>query len=316
MPSHEEGIVVDHEAFDRLVRLLGQDASRRAAAATVATLAAAGLAGLDGAMAKKKRKKKKCAKAGQIVGKKRKRCCRGLVKTASGRCKRRCGGCTGATVCVGGECLPCDVCASGCAFSALQPAVEAASPGATLHLCAGLYAGDVVITKSLSLIGAGAGSGDGNTILDGSGTDHVVDVLAGSTVSLRDLRITGGGSFGEGGGLRNDGGIVSVTDCAITANTANRGGGIGNRGTLTLTNTTVTGNTAADVGGGIYNSLNDTVTLDAASRVTGNGADLSDPDSGGGIHNAGGAVTLSTASNVTGNSPDNCGGDPVPLCAG
>jgi hypothetical protein len=58
------------------------------------------------------------------------------------------------------------------------------------------------------------------------------------------------------------------------------------------------------------------VTLDAASRVTGNEADLTDPNSGGGIFNVG-TLTLSSSANVTGNSPDNCGGPiPVPFCAG
>ena len=57
------------------------------------------------------------------------------------------------------------------------------------------------------------------------------------------------------------------------------------------------------------------MTFDAATRVTGNTSDTSDPDSGGGIYNnIFGTVVLSSAANVSGNTPDNCNDDAVPLC--
>jgi hypothetical protein len=85
--------------------------------------------------------------------------------------------------------------------------------------------------------------------------------------------------------------------------------------TLTLEASTVSGNTAAFTGGGIYNNPQATLELDADSRVTGNDADPTDADSGGGLFNDGGTVHLSNAQNVTGNTPDNCGGSDLPaLC--
>ena len=64
-------------------------------------------------------------------------------------------GCAGTTVCLGGTCQPCDVCPSGCFFTSLQAAIDAAAPGETIQLCAGIYDGDIVINQSVSLIGAG-----------------------------------------------------------------------------------------------------------------------------------------------------------------
>ncbi len=47
------------------------------------------------------------------------------------------------------------VCPTGCAFSSIQAAVNAASPGATVTIAPGSYAENVVVTKSLTLRGAG-----------------------------------------------------------------------------------------------------------------------------------------------------------------
>jgi hypothetical protein len=302
--------------FNDLLRVLAAAPSRRALLARltggllVAQLVARDV---DDVAAKHKHKhkhkKQPCATVGQAPSKKRKRCCQGLVPDGAGRCCRpascappACGsvpdgcggslscGCTGNTICLTGTCQPCDVCSSGCGFRSVQQAIDAAAAGASIRLCAGLYTEDLTLTKSLSLIGAGPGTGAGDTILHGSGTTSVVRNEAAVTVSLQHLRITGGvASFG--------GGILHAD------------------GTLALTSCTVSGNTAAVNGGGMYTSLG-TVTLDAASEVTGNAADPTDPDSGGGIYNSGSAVTLSRADTVSGNTPDNCSGTAVPLCSG
>ncbi|MGH2616439.1 MAG: hypothetical protein ACRDJC_14445, partial [Thermomicrobiales bacterium] len=271
--------------------------------------------------------------------------------------------CASNSVCIDDVCQSCDVCVSGCFFSTLQAAVDAAAPEETIRVCAGIYAGDIVVNQSVRLIGAGDGLGAGNTLLQGSGTDTVVTIEAGNTVSLQSLRIAGG-STSFGGGIRNFGSL-ELTDCTITGNTAtnfgsgidnsgtlkltgctvsgnvamaSQGGGIRNDGTMTLTGCTVSGNTAgagggiynffgtgelinstvsgntADFGGGIFNN-GGMVTLDAASRVTGNDADPTVPDSGGGIFNQVGTVPLGSADNVSGNTPDNCAPNgAVPLC--
>jgi pectin methylesterase-like acyl-CoA thioesterase len=48
------------------------------------------------------------------------------------------------------------VCASGCAYSTIADALSAASNGDTIVVAPGTYAGGLEITKSVSLLGAGA----------------------------------------------------------------------------------------------------------------------------------------------------------------
>jgi predicted outer membrane repeat protein len=225
--------------------------------------------------------------------------------------------------------------------------MAASNSGETIHICPGLYAANLDIQKSLTLIGASDGNGAGSTILQGSPSKlSVVNVASGNNVSLQHLRITGGNTTtGSGGGAANGGGVtnfgtlaltsctiigntggagggifqhgvsLTLTDCTVAENHGSDGGGIFADGPLVLTRSTVSGNSATNSGGGIL--IKSTLTLDAASRVVGNLANSTNPNSGGGIANGGGAVTLSSADNVSGNSPDNCGGPtPVPLCNG
>ena len=75
------------------------------------------------------------------------------------------------TICEDGSCQPCDVCPSGCAFTSVQAAIDFNAPQLqTIRVCAGTYAGDLTIERSLTLIGAGdAQDAASNTILQGSG---------------------------------------------------------------------------------------------------------------------------------------------------
>lgn len=332
---------MDHSRFDALVRswatVLG---TRRQALATgivgAGLLHAVGL--IDGSAKKKhKHKKKKCAKTGQATSKKRKKCCKGLTRDEDGVCLRSgdcipttcgptdcgkvpdgCGGtldcrCSGDAICVDGECQPCDVCLDGCIFDTVQAAINAASAGETIRICPGAYKEKLIIDRNLTLIGAGDGNGAGNTILQGGGPGLVVFVPDSKSVTLEHVRVTGGTLGGIQTGL---GAKLALIACTITGNaTTNSGGGIQVFGdTLTLTDCRITGNRADQNGGGIFNDFG-TVTLDAASRVTGNTSDTSNPDSGGGIFNQSfGTVILASALNVTGNFPDNCNDDAVPLC--
>jgi hypothetical protein len=317
---------MDGKHFDDLTRVVAGASSRRATlglvagSALTAALASFDLAGARKKRKRKKRKKKTCAKAGQPTSKKRKKCCQGLAKNGTGICAAPCtpATCAGTNLCVDGTCQPCDVCASGCFFSSVQAAIAAASAGETIRVCPGIYTGSLLIDQSLTLIGAGDGNGAGNTILHGTGTGAVVTTTSQTQVTLRSLRITGGNAASSfGGGIASFSSPLELIACTVTGNAALSGGGIFNTRTLILTNSVITGNVASAFGGGIHNGgSSDTVTLDAASRVTGNEADPTNPDSGGGIFNFQGTVTLSTAENVTGNDPDNCAGlPPVPMCS-
>jgi hypothetical protein len=204
----------------------------------------------------------------------------------------------------------------------VQAAVADSGGPTTIRICPGAYTETITIGRALTLIGAGQGTGAGDTVLHGAGSS-VVTINAGvGAVTLQGLRITGGSSD-NGAGVWHQGATLTMTGCTITDNHAAgniaNGGGLQNAtGAMTLTNCTVSGNSAnADTtplenaeGGGIAN-LGETLLLNNTS-VTGNDTN----GSGGGIFNEGVAL-LQNGSSVTGNTPDNCGGpNTVPGCSG
>lgn len=293
-----------------------------------------------------KKHKKKCALAGQATSKKRKHCCTGLIKDSTGRCAEgfsprcaeTCAGCCDGAICRSGTsvtacgaggalcevcsgvkttcsqgacicnlCANCDVCASGCAFTSVRAAINAAVPGDTIRICAGTYVGNVVIGKNLTLIGAGDGADPAtDTILLGTG-DYSVVVVSSGVVALKGLRVTGG--FALSGGGINILTTATMTDCTVIDNEAAFGGGIslGNQAVLTLDHCRVTDNIAADRGGGI--DSHGTLNLVNGSSVTGNRVTIMASFLGGGIDNSG-TVFCSGESIVTGNIPDNCYDEP------
>jgi hypothetical protein len=259
---------MDSEHFDHLVSTLGAAGTRRRLLRFSALPLAGGLAAFlidDNESAaknkKKKHKKKKCPSKEEVCADKCGRVtykCRGKKKTAD------CGECR------------CDVCASGCSFTSVQAAIDAADPGDTIRLCLETYTEDIEIDKDLTILGEeGAIAATG---LQGTGVDSVIRVSAG-TVTLESLWITGGnarfgggvanestltlhrcGVFGnttdlDGGGIFNGtGATLKMTDSYVLSNTAiTNGGGITNAGTLTLSGCLVRGNTANNRGGGIFN---------------------------------------------------------------
>jgi hypothetical protein len=236
----------------------------------------------------KKRKKKKCAKAGQPTSKKRKKCCKGLTKEATGRCAAptpppRCTTCPANQICLpSGVCQPCSVtCLSGNPDICGEDLQAALSVGGDITVCPGRYRGNFGIIMNASVTGAGDGAAVGaNTILQGAAGGRVVAIGEGVTAALRNVRITGG-SNDVGAGILNEG-HLTLTDSTVSENVANgNGGGIYNTGdhTLAMTNCIISQNTSSSAGGGIFNSGMCTIE---SSRVSGNGAD----SFGGGISNS------------------------------
>ena len=176
----------------------------------------------------------------------------------------------------------------------------------------GNLAGDLDITQSMVLVGAGAA----NTAVDARGLDRVFDVRTGD-VEIRGLTIRGGVVDdpeslldGTGGGVRNEGNLL-IADSVVTGNRATRGGGIGNyNGTLSVQRSVITGNGDAGTqsGGAIENySYYDPASLSVMdSTITGNRATR-----GGGVNNHaydGVASAVITGSTIAQNNANVGGG--------
>lgn len=135
-----------------------------------------------------------------------------------------------ASLCVG-PAAPC--------FATIQAALRAASDGDTIRIAAGIWGGGVTVTKSVRLVGAGAGT----TIIRGGGpvlTIGIFKATAEPTVSIEGVTITGGvarsspvsipfvghrGVWALGGGVEippnadfSGGATVTITDSVITRN--------------------------------------------------------------------------------------------------
>jgi hypothetical protein len=141
----------------------------------------------------------------------------------------------------------------------------------------------------------------GGLTIGGGGLSRVFQVDNGVTASVSGMTITGGQTAGQGGGLYNDGGTVTLTDCTISGNSSTfssapgGGGGVATaNGTTTLTGCTISGNSAARDGGGLV--LNGgTMTLTDCT-VAGNSSEID----GGGLSDLAGTMTL-TSCTVIGN---------------
>ncbi|MCO6459234.1 MAG: hypothetical protein J5I93_28325 [Pirellulaceae bacterium] len=149
--------------------------------------------------------------------------------------------------------------------------------------------GDLDITDELTIVGADRAT----TVIDAGLLDRVFHLPTGSTASISGVTITGGlatddGSSpgtGQGGGVLNVFGSLTLTDALITGNQAvgdlgqnGQGGGIYDVvGSLSLVDSTISGNQALGgelggiaQGGGVY-SFGSTATA-SNSSITGNQA--------------------------------------------
>jgi hypothetical protein len=220
----------------------------------------------------------------------------------------------------------CDVCPSGCPFSSLQPAIDAAAAGATIRVCAGEYQSNrsLFIAKNLTIVGAGAEK----TLLQGGGFVRVLDISQRFIVTLRDLSLSGGfeqrtlqDGGGGGGILVRPGGALTLERVRVEDNIGKDGGGIalGTGSALTMIDSAVSDNSTISVGGGIWIGEGAVATLQDGSRVSDNSAKLW----GGGIALQAGRVALEAGSSVSENTAGIRGGgiyagrlDTVTLAAG
>jgi subtilisin family serine protease len=150
----------------------------------------------------------------------------------------------------------------GTTAGTLRSAVQAANLEAGLNTIA-LRTGE---TYTLDISGAGEDAsatgdlditdadglvirGNGATIAVVGGIDRVFDIQSSGALTLLDVTITGGSVNGDGGGIHNNGGTLTIDRSLLTGNTATSGGALASTGTTTLINTTISGNNAANGAG-------------------------------------------------------------------
>lgn len=180
----------------------------------------------------------------------------------------------------------------------LQSIIDRAHAGDIIHLPERIYYENVVVDKSLTLIGAGRDKTvvDGDTHHDGVGNGRVFLIGPGIEVTLADMTIRNGNAQGGsyldyGGGSVLNRGTLTVINCDIHHNTAlNRGGGISNwagssaaKANLQVYASSIHDNTAVG-GAGIFNIADfgrATITM-WNSDINSNSCN---GDAGGGIQN-------------------------------
>jgi hypothetical protein len=107
------------------------------------------------------------------------------------------------------------VCASGCPFTQLQPALNAARDGDTVTVGPGTYVGGITITRSVKLAGAGS---DG-TIISGGGPVITIGNAGAArepTVDISGVTVTRGCSHTRDGLTATGGGIEIVPNADFT----------------------------------------------------------------------------------------------------
>ena len=197
----------------------------------------------------------------------------------------------------------------GC-HATIQAAVDAALNGDRIRVLAGTYAENVIITKSVTLLGGFDDTGfttrtPRGSIVDGSGLNSVMQIRERALVTIDGFTITGGdgtANNGDGGGIAVQNATVNIINNLIENNVASsnammrgRGGGVfiidSNRAVRIQDNTIRNniGNSASGEGwgGGIAMGLMQTVTISSNVVVQNTGAVSTTFGRGGGIFSSG-----------------------------
>ena len=140
---------------------------------------------------------------------------------------------------------------------------DATSGGATINFNLStpatikLAQGELDLSNTITIDGPGAS----NLTVQGTSSSRVL-AMGSVTVAISGLTIANGTApgSGDGGGMNNNHGTLTVTACTFTGDSANTGGAIYNAGLLTVSDSTFAGNTGAAFGAALQNDGTATVT--------------------------------------------------------
>ena len=151
------------------------------------------------------------------------------------------------------------VCASGCDYTSINAAIDAASNGDVIQLAAETYfEGEQIDTlgKAIMLRGVLDKAGEPASVLDGAGTHRVLLCQNGESEGIVFKQLVIKNGFAEnGGGMYVGGGSRPLLlNCRFVGNhAADEGGGMFNASSPMLVDCVLQGNSAGFVGGGMYN---------------------------------------------------------------
>ena len=150
----------------------------------------------------------------------------------------------------------------------IQNAINAAQEGDTIMLENGVFSGlgntQITIDKNLNFDVLNGGT----ATIDGLSTNWGFYISSGTTVSFNNIIFQNFVKSSFGAAIANDG-VLTLTGCTFTGNSAPFSGAVGNTGTCTVTNCAFTDNSVTNNGGAIANDGTLTVT---GSTFTGNTA--------------------------------------------
>ncbi|MBP2045281.1 beta strand repeat-containing protein [Methanobacterium aggregans] len=135
-------------------------------------------------------------------------------------------------------------------YQTIQKGIISIEENGTVQLADGVYSGtgntNITIDKNMII----QGLSQNGTIINGTDTNWIFSITSGVNVTILNLTFTNGIAY-DGGAILNHG-ILSISDCTFTENTAtNWGGAIFNNGVLSISDCTLTENTALHGGGAI-----------------------------------------------------------------
>jgi hypothetical protein len=178
--------------------------------------------------------------------------------------------------------------------------------------------GNATLTISNTTLSSNLSTGGyGGAIFNGGSNGTAVVTISDCLIDSNYAPFFPPNSYGQGGGIYNDRGTVTITESAISRNIAGyAAGAIWNAlGTLMIANSTINNNTAGDPSffsereaGGIENQGTLTITNSTVSNNRALGGDIKGPGIGGGIVN--GANATITNSTISGNTATGGGSQP------